>query len=118
MSFRIATPPPLNFATSLGHNTFDTGASEPRSPRKRTHLLEFFRSMAGLPSSWETLQSVFLDVESRLVSWAGLDGQRAGTGLMAVLCSLGLVLISWKFLLRCRLSLKLRRMSRTVPSIR
>eukprot|EP00752_Nemacystus_decipiens_P007756 g6931.t1 len=74
--------------------------------------------MASVLSSWETLQSAVLDVDSRMISWAGLDGQRVGTGLMAVLCSLLMVVVSWKFLGRCHLSLKLRRMSRTVPSIR
>eukprot|EP00903_Cladosiphon_okamuranus_P015676 g14474.t1 len=74
--------------------------------------------MVSLQSSYETLQSAVLDVDSRLVSLAGLDGRRAGTGLMTALGSLALVWISWKLLLRCRLSLKLQRMSRTVPSVR
>lgn len=73
--------------------------------------------MASLPSSWETLQSTLLDEGSSLISWAGLDGQRAGAGLVCAL-AIALLWISWEFLLGCRLSLKLRRMSRTVPSIR
>ncbi len=74
--------------------------------------------MANLSSSWETIQSTLLDVDSRMAEWAGLKEQREGTGLLAAVCSLAAVWITWKFLLRCRFSLKLRHMSRTVPSIR
>ena len=92
---------------------------KPRSPRDDTPHYHFcIAAMASLSSSWEALQSAVFDAYCRLVSLAGLDGQRAGTGLMVVLCSLVTVVISWKFLRRCRRLLKLRRMSRTVPSIR
>lgn len=74
--------------------------------------------MASLSSLLETIRSEFRDVDSSLTRWAGIEEQREGTGVLAVLCSLAAVWITWKFLLMCRDTLKLRRMSRTVPSIR
>lgn len=74
--------------------------------------------MTSLQIPLEIIQSAFRDVDSSLVRWAGVEGQREGTGVLAVLCSLAAVWITWKFLLMCLESLKLRRMSRTVPSIR
>ncbi|CAN0335026.1 unnamed protein product [Pylaiella littoralis] len=73
--------------------------------------------MPSLPISLKTFQSTFRDADSSLLRWAGVGQHREGTGVLAVLLSLTSVWITWKFLLRCRESLKLRRMSRTVPSI-
>ncbi|CAM9396865.1 unnamed protein product [Hapterophycus canaliculatus] len=74
--------------------------------------------MERLPRLLGTIQATVLDADSKIVEWAGLERQEKGTGVLAVLCSLLSLWITWKFLLRCHLSLKLRRMSLTVPSIR
>ena len=71
-----------------------------------------------VPTSLEDVRTFTLCVDARLARLAGLEEQGKGAGLLALLCSLAAFWITWKVLLRCRLGLKLRRLSRTVPSVR
>lgn len=71
-----------------------------------------------VPTSLEDVRSFLLSVDVKLIRLAGLEEQAKGAGLLALLCSLAAVWIAWKVLLRCKLGLKLRRLSRTVPSIK
>lgn len=71
----------------------------------------------GMFTSLGDIQAAVVGVDAALARWAGLEEQTRG-GLLAVVCSLAAVWISWKVVARCLWSVKLRRLSRTVPSIR
>ncbi|CAM9382296.1 unnamed protein product [Ectocarpus sp. 12 AP-2014] len=74
--------------------------------------------MASLPRFIDGFQAGIADADSKMARWAGVQDQGTGAGVLTALSSLAALWVAWKFLLRCRLALKLRRMSRTVPSLR
>lgn len=71
-----------------------------------------------VPTSLGDVRDFLVGVDARMIGLAGLEEQREGAGLLALLCSLAGFWIAWKVLLRCQLGLKLRRLSRTVPSVK
>lgn len=70
-----------------------------------------------LSTALGALESTVLDVDARLVRLVGHE-TTAGSAFFAVLSSLAACWIAWKFLVRCQLMLKLRRLSRSVPCVR
>lgn len=82
------------------------------------HHLAHPTTMASLTRVIDGFQAGITDADSKMARWAGVQDQGAGAGVLAALSSLAAIWVASKFLLRCRLSLKLRRMSRTVPSLR
>lgn len=62
-------------------------------------------------------------MDVRLAEWVGMQGGQntddsAAMAIVVVLSSLFVGWLSWKFVMACRLAWKLRRLSRTVPSVR
>lgn len=75
-------------------------------------------------SSWEFYGKSFGNdvVDAVLAEWLDLDLDKDAVAAVivaaAVLVSLFVGWLSWKFVMACQLARKLRRLSRTVPSVR